>query len=229
MTSRLLLTVPILRQMHEVEGWFLDEEADLLISATAEALSSLPTPHAIVEVGSYCGRSTVVLGAVVKSLGSDARVYAIDPHEGEVGAADVGLEHTGSTLERFEENIAKAGITEIVIPLRQRSYDTVWNQPISVLLLDGLHDYSSVATDFNHFEAWLLTGAIVAFHDYSTNFPGVVSFVDELTSKDQYERIHLASSLMVVRRLPSGSNYSGTARAIATTERVAGSRTSCPR
>jgi len=199
MRSKLLLTIPILREMREIEGWFIDEEADLLIAATAKALRSLSPPSAIVEVGSYCGRSTVVLGSVVKALEADARVYAIDPHQGEIGARDVGLEQTGSTLERFKSNIAKAGVADVVTLVRQRSDETVWSRPISVLFVDGLHDYASVSSDFRHFERWLMNGAIVAFHDYSTNFPGVMTFVDELIATGQYETLDIVSSLHILR------------------------------
>src|SRR5207248_960770 len=71
--SHLLLRTPILEAMRSIDGWLSDEEADLLIAATTSALQKLPAPHVIVEAGSYCGRSTVVLGSVVKRLGEDAR------------------------------------------------------------------------------------------------------------------------------------------------------------
>lgn len=198
MTRQLLLTMPILRQMREIEGWFFEEEADLLIAAVADALTLTP-PHALVEVGSYCGRTTVVLGAVVKALGVNAHVFAIDPHEGEVGAADADLKQTGSTLSRFEENIARSRLADVVTLLRQRSYETAWSNPISFLLVDGLHDYVNVSRDFRHFEPWLRDGAIIAFHDYSSNFPGVIAFVDELIASGRYESLGLVSSLRVVR------------------------------
>ncbi|HEX2643892.1 MAG TPA: hypothetical protein VHU81_12940, partial [Thermoanaerobaculia bacterium] len=73
----LLLTVPILEKMRKVEGWLDDEEGDLLLAACARSLAELPAPHAVVEVGSYCGRSTVVLGSVVQALRPEARVHAI--------------------------------------------------------------------------------------------------------------------------------------------------------
>jgi predicted O-methyltransferase YrrM len=183
--------------MHDVEGWFFDEEADLLIAAATTVLSR-PGPHALVEIGSYCGRSTVVLGAVVKGLNADARVYAIDPHEGEIGAADVGLQQTDSTHDRFRRNIARAGVDDVVTLIRQRSYETTWESPIALLLVDGLHDRLNVSRDFRHFEPNLSQEALIAFHDYSQHFPGVVSFVDELTSSGSYERVQLAGSLHVL-------------------------------
>ena len=61
--SPLLLTWPILARMRLVEGWLEEDEADLLIAATARALAEIPQSQAVVEVGSYCGRATVVLAA----------------------------------------------------------------------------------------------------------------------------------------------------------------------
>jgi hypothetical protein len=96
--SPLLLTLPILTRMRRIEGWLEDDEADLLIGATARALSELPEANAVVEVGSYCGRSTVVLGSVVKTVRPTARVWAVDPHDGKIGAAERYVS-VGPTLE----------------------------------------------------------------------------------------------------------------------------------
>src|SRR5215510_4043408 len=59
--SGLLLTLPILTHMKNIEGWLEEDEADLLIAAVARALTTLPQEATVVEIGSYCGRSTVLL------------------------------------------------------------------------------------------------------------------------------------------------------------------------
>ncbi len=88
-TSRgLVLTLPILRLMNPIEGWLGEDEADLLIATTWKALTELSPLNAVVEVGSYCGRSTVVLASVVKAICAQTKVYAIDPHTGIVGSQD---------------------------------------------------------------------------------------------------------------------------------------------
>jgi predicted O-methyltransferase YrrM len=189
----------ILARMRQVEGWLTDEEAELLIEAAVEVLRRFPPSHAIVEVGSYCGRSTVALASVVTVVAPNARVHAIDPHEGEVGAADAGTETTDPTFERFRENLARAGVSELVVPVRRRSYDVDWKRPIALLLLDGLHDYDNCARDFKHFESSLAQGSLVAFHDYES-WPGVTAVVDELESTGAYERVKRAGSMVVLRR-----------------------------
>jgi hypothetical protein len=198
----LLLTLPILERMRSVEGWLEDAEADALVAGLSRALAEVAPAHAVVEVGSHCGRGTVVLGSVVQALGSDARVHAVDPHDGFVGSLDRGLQARGSTLERFSRAIADAGLTEVVTTHAKRSWETAWDQPIAFLVIDWLHDYASVARDLRHFEPWLAPGAYVAFHDYAAYYPGVVRLVDELVASGAYEHVALARSLALLRRRP---------------------------
>ena len=92
------LRQPILREMKSIEGWLTPSEADLLISATQLALTDCPHVNALVEVGSYCGRATTVIASVVRAVRPTARLWAIDPHDGFVGAPRRGLERVAPTL-----------------------------------------------------------------------------------------------------------------------------------
>ncbi len=189
---------PILQQMKRVEGWLEEDEGELLIAATARAITSLPSGSAVVEVGSFCGRGTVVLGGVVKSLAADSLVYAIDRHDGRVGALDQGIRVTRPTLDIFQRNIDENGLRAVVRTLQSDSADVAWDMPIGMLLIDGLHDYPSVARDFHHFEKWLVPGGLVAFHDYADYFPGVKRFVDELLRTECYRKVQCVRSLMIL-------------------------------
>jgi predicted O-methyltransferase YrrM len=200
----LLLTVPILARMRAIEGWLEDAEANLLIVTAAKALSELPEAAAMVEIGSYCGRSTVVLGSVLRTLrgAAKAKLYAIDPHDGQIGALDQGLQQVAPTFETFQRNIAAAGLDQWVEPVRQCSFQVAWSKPIGYLFIDGLHDYANVARDFDHFERWVTPGGYVAFHDYADYYPGVKTFVNALLNKGDYEKVHCALSMMVLRKRP---------------------------
>jgi hypothetical protein len=200
--SGLLLTLPVLDAMKRIEGWLTEQEADLLLATTVRALSSLPADSAVVEVGSYCGRSTVVLGKVVKAFGATAKVHAFDPHDGIVGAVDQGLQHKFPTLAAFQRNMAANGLLGIVESIAKRSFEVVWRSPVGLLLIDHLHDYPNVARDFRHFEPWLVPGAYIAFHDYADYYPGVKRFVNELLSMPQYQKVRCHGSLMVLRLDP---------------------------
>ncbi|HEX8475954.1 MAG TPA: glycosyltransferase [Pyrinomonadaceae bacterium] len=199
----LLLNAPIIAQMKKVEGWLDEAEADLLIAAASRALGSLPAPHALVEVGSFCGRATTVLASVARVVAPAARVYSIDPHDGRVGALDQRIDKHPPTLEKFKRNMQKAGLSALVEIIQKRSVEVAWERPISLLLIDGLHDYASVSQDFYHFERWIVPDGLVAFHDYAAYFPGVQAFVNELLRTGRYRKIHCVASMMVLRKLPT--------------------------
>jgi predicted O-methyltransferase YrrM len=190
----------VLERMRTVEGWLSEGEAELLIAGLARAASELGSPPVVVEVGSYCGRSTIVLADAVKALGRAGRVYAIDPHDGQVGALGQGLLQTPPTLEKFRRTIEEHGCADVVELIQRRSYETSWYRPISFLLVDGLHDYVNVSRDLGHFEPWLRGGAFVAFHDYADYYPGVKALVDELVAYRGYERVECVESMVLLRR-----------------------------
>lgn len=192
--------MPILERMRRIEGWLEDDEADLLVAGLARALAEVPEARAVVEVGSFQGRSTVVLASVVAALRPDARVYAIDPHEGLVGALDDEVEQLPPTLDAFRRNVAEAKVAHVVETIQKRSDEVGWSEPIGFLFVDGLHDHASVSRDFLHFEPWLAEGAYAAFHDYAPHAPGVQAFVDGLVSSGRYERVHLAGGMILIRR-----------------------------
>jgi hypothetical protein len=196
----LRLTVPILRAMRQVEGWLEEDEADLLIAVCRRALEEMPASPAVVELGSFCGRATVVLASVAQAVGPQARVYAIDPHAGKIGALDQGLQEVPPTLPRLERNLARAGVRGQVEIITQHPCEVLWERPIGLLLVDGLHDYFNVARDFFHFEPWLAPGSYIAFHDYADYYPGVKALVDEILVSGRYRKIHCARSLMVIQK-----------------------------
>ena len=201
--SGLILSMPILQRMKQVEGWLDEEEGDLLITASARSVSSHPPGSALVEIGSFCGRGTVVLASVVQSLGLPGSVYAIDAHDGKVGALDKGVRVLWPTSEILRRNIDRFGLDAEVRMISGRVTDIEWDQHIAFLLIDGLHDYPNVARDFYRFEEWVLPGGYVAFHDYADYFPGVKSFVNELLAQGGYFKIELVKSLILLQKDPS--------------------------
>jgi hypothetical protein len=205
----LRLVVPVLERMRRVDGWLEEDEADLLIAATERALAGCPEAVAVVEVGSYLGRATVVLASVVQAHAAckparELRVHAIDPHDGHVGALDTGLIAARSTPALLRANVDAAGVGAFVEVHHARPGDVAWDATVALLLVDGLHDYANVAQDFHRFEPLLPAGGHVAFHDYAGYFPGVVTFVDELLEGGDWQKVAHVRSMIVLRR--SGSN-----------------------
>ncbi len=187
-----------LDRMEPIEGWFSREEGDLLFRSVEQVIRSVQS-GAVVEIGSYCGRSTVVLGSVVQALRPSGKVYAIDPHEG-VLSGESGTVSMPSSLPSFLKNIEAAGLKDVVSLIRKKSFEVSWTEPIAFLLIDGLHDYENVSRDYAHFERYLVSGALVAFHDYADIWPGVRKCVDSLLETGVLEKLAQERFLLVTRK-----------------------------
>jgi hypothetical protein len=186
------------REMAQIEGWLEADEAALL-GATAIQAMRVTQLSTIVELGSYCGRGTILLARAGRAAAADATVHAIDRFDGLVGAADTGLYQGSPTLDRFRTNVRRAGLGGVIREVVAAPADARWDAPIAFLLVDALHDYESAAADFRHFEPHLHPDAIVAFHDCADYFPGVQRLVGEL-ERGGYERVSQVRSLVVLRK-----------------------------
>src|SRR2546423_1862424 len=134
--------------MRSIEGWLDDDEADLLIAGAVRALSDLPAPCTVVEIGSYMGRSTTVLGSVARAARPDARVYALDPHSGVPTGGRGWLMRVGPDADGVRPTISGGGVEGVVVAIVQGSQEVRWTQPIAFLFIDGLHDLTSIRGDF---------------------------------------------------------------------------------
>jgi hypothetical protein len=193
------MSLPTRVRMRKIEGWLEEAEAELLNRTIAHALSSLPEARAVVEVGSYCGRRTVVLGSVVQAVRPEVRLWSVDPHDGKFGSADryITIE---SSPEKLKANIVAAGLADVVQIVQATATQVPWHEPIALLVIDGLHDYASVARDFHHFAPHLVANGYVAFHGYGSYFPGVAIFVDELLTVGEFHKVDAAGSMILLKK-----------------------------
>lgn len=188
-----------INQIKEIKGWLSDAEADLLMAVTMKACGIANDAH-IVEIGSYHGKATVLIGKIAKAFSEKIKVYSIDQHNGILGSKDQGLYQFEPSLTDFKLNIEKANLSETVVCIASKSTIVQWNEPISLLLIDGLHDYISINDDFRQFESFVVAGGYVAFHDYADYFPDVKAFVNELLEKGVFRKVDLTESLMVLQK-----------------------------
>ena len=191
----------LLNKVKKIEGWLGEREAKLLISITKKACENLPSPANIVEIGSYHGKSTVLFGSVAKKFFPGTKVYAIDTHDGKLGAADQGLKLYPPSFESFKKNIEAEELLEVIEIIKNNSYNVEWQAPVTLLFIDGLHDYINVSRDFAHFSNWIKPGGYIAFHDYADYFPGVKTFVHELLGTGNYRSVNNVDSLVIVQKL----------------------------
>ncbi|MBI2578471.1 MAG: class I SAM-dependent methyltransferase [Candidatus Aenigmarchaeota archaeon] len=149
----------LLRRAGKIEGMLTDREMLLLRSLAKNG----PGKGAIVEIGSYKGKSTACLALGTKEAKRE-KVFAVDWHKGWKNAVK------GGTFGEFSENMKKLGVEDYVMPVVMKSEDAavIWrkkNAPIRLLWIDGSHDYKDVRKDFVLWNRFLVEGGIVAFHD----------------------------------------------------------------
>ncbi len=185
----------LLEQVEAVEGWLAPAEAEFLIRAAARCSGR----GAIVEIGSWKGKSTVAL-ASGSMLGKGVGVWSVDPHE--PTRLTPGM--PASSLQELQRNLEHAGVAEIVVPLVTTSQQAArnWNQPVELIFIDGDHSYASVRNDLDSWERFLVPGSIVAFHDCMHD--GICEFLcDVLLCSPRYRRARLCGSILAVERAPA--------------------------
>jgi MMP 1-O-methyltransferase len=154
-----------------VGGWLGPLEGRLLYRLAAEA----DPAGAIVEIGSWHGRSTTWLAAGARA-GRGARVVAIDPHRG------TSLRDEGEDSEPIlRANLERAGLGDGVriVVATSSAAAAGWTEPISLLWIDGDHAEEAVRLDLELWTRHLLPGAAVALHDTFV-FPGPERAVRDL-------------------------------------------------
>jgi len=153
-----------LRVVANVEGHLTQREV-----ACLAWLASAPTASGeILEIGSFKGRSTIVL-ALASRLAGVKGVVAVDPLTSP-SVTDPILERGESSVwERFQTNLRDAGVTQEIEFHQELSTDLArtWSRDrkIRLLWIDGDHTYRGAKTDFDSFRPHLADGAIVAMHD----------------------------------------------------------------
>lgn len=154
----------------DVDGWLTYEEG--------EALTTLAAGKVVVEVGSYCGLSTICMAQKAE------HVYAVDPHDGR------GTPRPRDTQELFCQNVKRYQVHDKVT-LCNRPFEEVDLSGIEadLVFIDGAHDFESVKQDAE--KAILQTlkpGGLLVFHDYRETpgehdggwDPGVTEAVNDL-------------------------------------------------
>lgn len=146
-----------------------------------------PAKGAIVEIGSFKGKSTVLLATMAKKYGLGS-VVAIDPHQG-LSYLGPDAPQQSPTFEEFLGNVRSAGLDANVEVQRAFSRDVAktWGRPIRLLWIDGDHSYKGCKEDFDLFSPFLADGAVVAFHDALNAVEGPIRvFTDEVLPSDLF-------------------------------------------
>lgn len=154
-----------------IKGFLAEDEARALYEHALEAGRIGP----VLEIGSYCGKSTIYLGLACREAGST--VFALDHHRGseehqqgeffhDPALFDAG-EGVVDTFREFRRNIHRAGLDDVVVPVVAGSDAAArhWGTPLGMLFIDGGHSLEAALTDYRCWERHLLRGGILAIHD----------------------------------------------------------------
>ncbi|HZC39177.1 MAG TPA: class I SAM-dependent methyltransferase [Streptosporangiaceae bacterium] len=129
----------------------------------------------VLEVGTYCGKSTIYLAAAARQAGQ--HVITVDHHHGSEENQpgweyhDPGLvdPRTGrlDTLPHFRATLAAAGLDDEVIAIVGRSAEVarLWGPPLGMLFIDGGHTDAAVTADYEGWAPLITRGGALAIHD----------------------------------------------------------------
>ncbi|GFG86078.1 class I SAM-dependent methyltransferase [Mycolicibacter algericus] len=193
-----------------VTGFMPEDEGRALHQAAVDALDG----GVAVEIGTYCGKSTVLLGAAAHER--DSVLYTVDHHHGseehQPGWAyhDVTMvdPHSGrfDTLPAFRRTLDQAGLDDTVVAVVGKSSVVArgWRTPLQLLFIDGGHSEAAAQQDFDGWARWVDRGGVLVIHDV---FPDPADggqapyqiYCRAIDSR-QFEQVSESGSLRVLRR-----------------------------
>ena len=199
----------------DVEGWLSDDQ----IQALHEAARACPAGGRIVEIGSFRGRSTIVLAS---SAPADVEIVAIDPHAGnDRGPQEIeGFAAEAETDNAvFTRNLAEAGVADRVRHVRAFSDDAHGEvaDPIDVLFIDGAHRFGPARADIRDWGRRVAPGGRMLIHDSFSSIGVTLAILVELLVSPDWRYEGRARSLTAYRRTHQspGARASSAARQLA--------------
>ena len=202
-------TLPV--DMNTVKGFLAEDEAAALYHYGQESAQQGP----ILEVGSYCGKSTIYLGCAAQEQGSV--VFAVDHHRGseehQLGEEYHDAElYDGSiqlmdTFKEFRKNMRAANLEDTVVPVVSTSKTAArfWHTPLSMVFIDGGHSFEAAETDYRSWITHIMIGGILAIHDL---FPdpekggqAPITIYRMALASGLFEELETVNTLGILRRI----------------------------
>ena len=161
--------------IHSIKGFLDPAEGEALYQHVLATSALGPC----LEVGSYCGKSTVYLGAAAKA--ANGLVYAVDHHRGseehqrgeeyhdpDLYDATAGLM---DSFREFRKNMRAAALDAVVVPSVAPSTVAAkhWATPLGMVFIDGGHSWEAALNDYRSWVAHIRPGGILAIHDIFPN------------------------------------------------------------
>jgi predicted O-methyltransferase YrrM len=154
-----------------VIGFMPADEGQALFDAASQFLRG----GVAVEIGTYCGRSTVLLGAAAAHTGSV--LYTVDHHHGSEEHQPGWEFHDTTmvdpvsgrfdTLPTFRRTLDAAGLDDTIVAVVGKSPVVArgWRTPLELLFIDGGHSEEAAQADFDGWAKWVAPGGALIIHD----------------------------------------------------------------
>ncbi|MEO0437042.1 MAG: class I SAM-dependent methyltransferase [Pseudomonadota bacterium] len=157
-----------------MKGFLHPEEGQALLDSAA----ALDSPRPAVEIGSYCGKSTVYFGVGCQQAGR--KLFAVDHHQGSEEHQVGEFYHDASladgsgginSFDAFRATMRAASLDDTVVPVVTKSttFSDVWTHPISMLFIDGGHSLAAALADYRAWAGKVEPRGLLAIHDVFPN------------------------------------------------------------
>jgi predicted O-methyltransferase YrrM len=181
----------------DVEGWMSPGQASTLYDAARRC----PAAGTIVEIGSFRGRSTIVLAS---AAAPDVSVIAIDPHAGnDRGPQEIDgyAEAAADDHAVFVANLERAEVSDRVRHLRKFSDAALADvgAPIDVLYIDGAHRYAPARADIRDWGARVSDGGTMLIHDSFSSIGVTLAILRELLIGTRFRYVGRSRSMTIYR------------------------------
>jgi predicted O-methyltransferase YrrM len=161
----------LLTLVRATKGFMPEDEGAVLYDVAVDALANGPG----LEVGTYCGKSTIYLGAAARAASST--VFTVDHHRGSE-ENQVGWEYHDQTLAdtefgrldtlpTFRLTMKRAGLDEEVVAVvgRSTTVSAHWRTPLALVFVDGGHTDDHAGNDYVGWGRWVAHGGTLVIHD----------------------------------------------------------------
>ena len=182
-----------------VEGWLTDAQATRLWRAAR----AVPVTGQIVEIGSFRGRSAIVLA---RAAAPGVAITAIDPHLGsDRGPREYAPDrHLGEADRRaFLANLEAAGVLDRVRHVRRLSADALGDVegPVTLLFVDGAHRYAPALDDLRGWGARVPVGGRMLVHDAYSSVGVTLALLRAVVGRRAWRYVGRSGSLAEYARV----------------------------
>ena len=201
--------------LNTVKGFLDPQEGNALYEIALEASRRGPC----LEIGSYCGKSTIYLGSACRK--NNSVLFSIDHHRGSE-EQQPGEEYFDpelydrktrrvDTFKEFRNTIEKAGLEDTVVPMVCRSElaARLWSTSLSLVFIDGGHSYAAAYTDYNAWAGHIMPNGYLMIHDIFKNpekgGQAPYHIYKLAVASGLFKEVSMINTLGVLKRMPSGA------------------------